>query len=192
MDNGYYQPLKLDFVLGTEHFEYVKANLLTDPLKKQTIMFGIDAVGDDIQQFAASCNCVAMQVNYFYTPAGESRVIHSDNTRRDNCTKINFVYNGAGSVMKWFKLKNEQVEPNVGVTPSGNKYNYYQEAQCDLVASTELIGPTMVNAGALHSVENHTNTNRWAISFLLGDENKKILQWNDAVERFKNYFYIPT
>jgi hypothetical protein len=50
------------------------------------------------------------------------------------------------------------------------------------------MGPTMVNVGALHSVENFTNNDRWAISNLLGDENGKPLQWSEAVKIFQPYF----
>lgn len=187
MDNGYYQPLKLDFELDPSHFEATRLTI-ADPSKKETLMMGTAFVDESLRKFLASVNCCVIQMNYFYTPAGQSRVIHSDNTRMDNITKINFVINGSGSVMKWWQLKDKNAGPRVGVLPNGRKYNYFSADQCDLVATKELTGPTMVNVGALHSVENFTNNDRWAISNLLGDENGKPLQWSEAVRIFQPYF----
>jgi hypothetical protein len=187
MDNGYYQPLKLDFELDTSHFEAIRLTI-ADPSKKETLIMGTAFVDEVLRKFVASVNCCIIQMTYFYTPAGQSRVIHSDNTWMDNITKLNFVINGSGSVMKWWQLKEKNAEARIGVLPNGRKYNYFSADQCDLVAVKELTGPTMVNVGALHSVENFTDNNRWAISYTLGDQNGMPLQWNEAVKIFQPYF----
>jgi hypothetical protein len=187
MENNYYRTLNLDFKLDTSHFEYIKT-IIKDPLKKETLMMGSNFIDDELRRFAARCKCTILKMNYFYTPAGESRVIHSDSIKRDNITHINFIFNGRASTMKWWQLKDKTITGNIGVLPNGKKYYYFSANDCNLVAEKEIIQPTMVNVGSLHSVENFTDHDRWAVSYSLGDENKMPLQWAIAIERFSKYF----
>jgi hypothetical protein len=190
MENNYYRTLNLDFELDTSHFEYIKTTI-KDPLKKETLMVGPKFIDDQLRRFAVNCNCTVINMNYFYTPAGESRVIHSDSIKRDNTTHINFIFNGVGSKMKWWQLKDRTITGNINILPNGKTYYYFSADHCNLVAEKEIIEPTMVNVGSLHSVENYTENDRWAISYSLGDENKMPLQWNIAMERFSKYFALP-
>lgn len=188
MVNRYYQPLNLNNLrLDLRHFEYIKTQL-DDPEKKQTFTIGNQFIDEKLSKLVGEYNCTIINLSYFHTPPGQSRVIHSDNIHLDNMSKINFVFNGNGSVMKWWKLKEKDTTPRIGILPNGIPYNYYTPDQCEHVATTELVGPTMLNTGALHSLENFTQNYRWAISFALGDENGKVLQWDDAVVRLKPLF----
>lgn len=193
MNNGYHQKLNLDFELDYSHFEIIKTQL-TDPYKKETFMMGRKFIDENLKRVAAECNSTIIHLTYMYTPPGQSRVIHSDtkynpdDRRLNNATKINFVINGSGSVMKWWKVKDDSITPRIGILPNGNNYYYYAHEQCDLVETAEVLAPTMMNVGALHSVENFTDNFRWAISYVVGDENGKGLQWDDAYERFAPYF----
>lgn len=186
MTNNYHRRINLDFDLDYSHFEHIKTRL-EDPSKKQTFTMGRNFIDEGMKEFVARRNCTVVSLTYFHTPPGQSRVIHSDNTKVDNFTKINFVFNGVGSVMKWWKLKDPNTEAKIGVLPDKQLYKYYVEDQCVNVETAEILTPTMLNAGALHSLENFTNNYRWAISFLLGDENYKPLQWDDAMIRFASY-----
>jgi hypothetical protein len=124
----------------------------------------------------------------FYTPPGNSLPIHVDGHEFSNLCKLNFVYGAPDSLMNWWAPKNPNKEPTCKFTEIGTSYIYAEENDCDLVWTSKIKFPTIVNAGQLHNVVNCTTTPRTALSLILYDLKKsQNLDWHDAAIIFKKY-----
>jgi hypothetical protein len=100
----------------------------------------------------------------FYTPAGGQCGIHIDGFGVTDRACVNFIVGGHGSLMHWYKLKEqtditEQVE-----TQAGTPYTLYQPYEVDHVYSHAVKWPSIVQTGVPHNITNHTYGPRWCLS----------------------------
>lgn len=112
--------------------------------------------------------------------------LHLDGEVFDDHVKINFIVNPGSSVMRWWKLKPGK-EHQKKITIVGTSYLWAYRDDCDLMAESQLLQPSLVNGGQLHNVE-QIDTTRLCYSFMLVNKktNSRVL-WNDAMEIFKDY-----
>jgi hypothetical protein len=128
----------------------------------------------------------------FYILPGKKIPIHidapDDRNNLDNQCKLNFVYSKKGSVMQWWKVKNPGKPLIVAELFPDEKYIPFLTEDCEMVWEEQIGFPSLVNVGQPHSIDNCTNEPRLTLSLLLRDLKKsQPLQWNDAVEIFKNF-----
>jgi len=131
----------------------------------------------------------------FYSPPGRLMGIHSDGFYPFiDFIKLNYVYQGNNSLMKWYKLKN-----NVILEKKFNKHlvsttplNY---EQTDFVFQAPIGLPSLVNVGVPHSVDNVKNIQgRWCISLIPNFKNNvgrnlptTRVMFDEALDIFKKY-----
>jgi len=115
------------------------------------------------------------------------RAIHTDSTvSGEDFAKVNWVYGGQGSLMKWYKQK-----PNISKTtssfPHGPGVMLYTEDEVELVYSTELPSPSIVQVGIPHDVVNPLEE-RYCISIIpFSKETNNRISIDQLSKIFKDY-----
>jgi len=111
--------------------------------------------------------------------------IHQDQHTRTDFPKINFIYGGLNSFMNWYKVK-----PGSPGTMSQTKidtpYVGYTPEEVDLLYSTELKSPSLVQAGVPHNVT-ILGSPRWCVSTVYTYQDKKLVSWDDMIKILDPY-----
>lgn len=125
----------------------------------------------------------------FYTPAGQQCGIHIDGFDVTDRAVVNFIFGGAGSLMHWYKRKEDAGVTDQVETQAGTPYTLYDPYQVEHVYSHAVKWPSIVQTGVPHNITNHTAGPRWCISC---DISKKEtpeagLTMAEALEVFKQW-----
>ena len=142
-----------------------------------------------------------------YTPPNHKKLhIHNDTNTITNATKINFTWGPSNSVTRWWKVKDkmslkidvtdsthilQSVDPDIvgSFDAQKNHSELYCEDEnlCDLVCERVIDRPSLMNVGQLHSTYNpHATEGRWTLCFFLLKSDYTHLQFDEAVEIFKD------
>lgn len=125
----------------------------------------------------------------FCSPPGFTLGIHVDGVRRDNAIATNWAYEEPfqEGVMHWWEPKPEFVNPkdlkpedhgaySISTTPYALAWH---EDQCELLHSSKVGFPSLVNIGIPHSMSNG-NAQRYAISMTWKNWKGIDMQWDEA------------
>ncbi len=115
----------------------------------------------------------------FYTPADLATLIHIDGdpdeyTVSNNMAKLNYVGNGSGSMMHWYKpVVNKHYEPT-----GKNKFISFEPNEVKLIKSVALSGYNIIQTGIPHNITT-TSESRYCVSLTLAlkDEKPKMLPY---------------
>jgi len=131
-------------------------------------------------EFVTLLKTVNLRVGYlesFYSLPYFTLPIHVDDLGGDY-TKINFIYGGSGSLMHWYKVKENIIVPPNSMAvdlATPNKLNAprpsyipYTPDQVELIESNPLIYPSLIQAGCPHNVTNRDEP-RLCITTILTD-----------------------
>jgi hypothetical protein len=186
MKNQFCIDIGLDFVVDNS---FINNIIVDDNLPHGFKQFDIQKslLDRNLIKFLKKCQVEISHAEAFYTLPGKKIPIHVDHTQIDNHCKLNFVYGDSGSVMQWWKI-NDLTKPfTVRETPIKTKYLVFNDAECSLIWEASVGCPSLVNAGQPHSVLNCTDSPRKTLSLVLYDlEKQRLLDWDDAMDRFKN------
>ena len=128
-------------------------------------------------------------VEVFYTFPNKGCGIHVDDTEPGDFTKINWVYLGKDSKMKWYEM-NVKKEFEVSPSITNSSYIEFQPKDVNLVHSENLQGPNIVQVGCPHAIENSIEE-RFCISVVF--KNTKTTNFHnrptmkESLEIFKDY-----
>lgn len=127
------------------------------------------------------------QQELIYTPAGGWGKPHVDLAQFSNLCKINWVFGGKGSVMNWYQVKSDCQGETVSNTVN-TFYRTFHTDHLEQIYSSAVVGPTLLNVGIPHNVQNPGDQQRWAITTVFKNPSTgKLLMFQDAVEQLKNY-----
>ncbi len=110
--------------------------------------------------------------------------IHTDGIGGD-FTKINWVFNGRGSKMDWFEIKNTDKNQELLSIPNA-QYSIYGHSDVIQSYSDSLSYPCLVQVGKPHQVTNPYER-RHAVSFILTDNDGNRLTMAGAQALLKEY-----
>jgi hypothetical protein len=101
----------------------------------------------------------------FYTPKGQQCGIHIDGRGEllDRAC-MNWCVQGAGSLMHWYKVKENNIPFETTETQAGTPYVQYHPTQVEHLHSQAVRWPSIVQTGIPHNVHNHTFEPRWVLS----------------------------
>mgnify|MGYP001075603644 CR=1 FL=1 len=147
----------------------------------------IDSLGLEVSEYS----------ELFFSPKNKQYGLHKDlgidseNDSRYNqhCVKLNIIYNGQNSKMKWFALKNGFDITN-GVLPelcAVSPTNIYDEDKCVVIHEASTDGPAeLCNTIIIHTLQSGDN-DRWCYSFVLHKKDTgERVSWNEALDVFKD------
>jgi len=168
---------------------------ITDPTKLSKYQgmvysgFNINDVNPEIISLFDKLGLILQRVQVFHKKPSNDKVwaIHTDSTvSGEDFAKVNWVYGGQGSLMKWYKQK-----PNISKTtssfPHGPGVMLYTEDEVELVYSTELPSPSIVQVGIPHDVVNPLEE-RYCISIIpFSKETNNRISIDQLSKIFKDY-----
>jgi hypothetical protein len=151
-----------------------------------------------LAQFFPAVEC--KQLEYLYTPPNGGKIlIHSDSDSRiglDNMTKINITWGPEQGVVRWWECSTYN---NMNLDPGTSEYGDTDKTHTIFVAdekdSTKVYEATtnklsLLNTGVFHSTYNPGSEGRYTLCFILFyKDSDQMIEWNDAVEIFKEYLY---
>ena len=147
-----------------------------------------DGLDPRITEFLDGLGISVPHAEVFYSIPGLRRPIHTDgNGLRDLC-KINWVYGGAGSYMRWWIPINSGNGPIFRITSVGTKCIAYEDQDCRVIWKATVGFPSLVQVGVPHDMVNDGNEPRWCVSYVINDRTTgNPLRWNESVERFSRF-----
>lgn len=127
------------------------------------------------------------RLEIFHTEPNRITGWHTDMNPPTDWVKINWVYEDGISHMEWAELN---VTGPLISRPSiaGTSYVRFEPETTTAVCRHNLVGPTLINAGLPHRIDNSKDTDRWCLSAIPWHTDKQCrVLWEDAVEIFKDY-----
>lgn len=179
--NPYCNPLKLNFqILAREQFLHFCKTKYMNYLDYKTFLH------KDFLKFLESRGIEIRLLESFYSKPYYTQPIHKDDPSGGNdMVKINIVFGGKDSYMSWYELKDPTVSPAEFKTLIDTSYTSYYPNQLDLVYTTSITSPCLVQVGVPHRIVNFEEE-RICISLVLVDEDDKRITMQQALEIFSD------
>jgi hypothetical protein len=124
----------------------------------------LDKINPKIIELFSNLSLDIILVEVFYSHPNFFSGIHADQTGGD-INRINWIYGGTGCSMNWYSIKTPEVQKTTKKTVINTRYIQYHIKEVDIIESTVLKSPSLVNIGIPHNVKNK-NEHRWCISFV--------------------------
>jgi len=153
--------------------------------RKKISMLDTNLLNKELVEFLKSVNLRIPLVEVFFKNSQYPETIHIDSQGGDY-TKLNWVFGGGQSKMCWYKPK-----PNVKrlslITEINTLYFYYERADVELIESTQIINPTIIQVGIPHSIIDVTQ-DRFCVSLVLRNAitNRRV-SMKDTVSLLEKY-----
>lgn len=127
------------------------------------------------------------RLEIFHTEPDRVTGWHTDMNPPTDWVKINWVYENGISYMEWAELN--VTGPLISrSSPAGTSYVRFEPETTETACRFNLKGPTLVNVGKPHRIDNNKSTDRWCLSAIVWHSDKMCrVLWNDAVEIFRDY-----
>lgn len=120
-------------------------------------------------------------VEIVYTPPNSNLPIHSDFLPIDNHVKLNITWGDSEKAgTRWWLPKDRTT--TFDTFPINNNREEY-----DLIYQAKTNSPCLINVGQLHDSYNPSDQGRWTLSHVLANSDGSLLQWDQAVEIYKDY-----
>jgi hypothetical protein len=158
-----------------------------DFTNKNHVVYNLKNINFELKDFLFSLGVTILNAEVFYKNENTKNGIHIDNNKPlNNFVKLNYVYGGGDSLMKWYQLKKDR-SIKMAKTVINTSYQYALEQDVDEVYTVKIEGPSLVNVGILHGITNVTSP-RTCYSLILGSKLNEQLEWNEALKLFKGYY----
>lgn len=137
--------------------------------------------------FLEPFNLTIIHGEIFFLPPGSKHTIHVDGEHIDNHCKINWAIGGGESLMEWYRPLDEKAFIHL-ITDIGTKYLSFDSKYCEKVFESKIGNPSLINAGQPHTVQNCSNEDRWAITYVIGNiKTRKKVQWDEVFPLLEKY-----
>ncbi|NBO70590.1 MAG: hypothetical protein EBU66_07415 [Bacteroidetes bacterium] len=122
-------------------------------------------------------------VEVVYTPPNSNLPIHSDLMHVDNHIKLNLSWGDSDkSATRWWMPK-DITTPVLSTPINPDREDY------DLIYKATTNSPCLINVGQLHDSYNPSDEGRWTLSFIPAHQNNNLIQWEEAMQIYKDYIY---
>lgn len=125
-------------------------------------------------------------VEIVYTPPNSNLPIHSDSIPIDNHVKLNISWGDSEKARTRWWLPKDRTKPSDAFPVKNNPVKNNRE-EYDLIYQAQTNSPCLVNVGQLHDSYNPSNQGRWTLSHILANHDDSLLQWDQAIEVYKEY-----
>jgi hypothetical protein len=144
-------------------------------------------LSEEFEDWLRGLNLHIQRCEIFHTESNRVTGWHIDMNPPRDWVKINWVFEEGTSSMEWSEL--DPGHPLITkVSVAGTNYVSFDPKKTETKAKKILIGPTLINAGQPHRVDNRKNTDRWCLSTIPWHSDKQCrVLWKDAVNIFQDY-----
>lgn len=177
--NELYCPLLLP-VYPFKNFNKIKF------IKQRQSILEHNTLSDEYFDFLNKLNIKLNHIEIFVSMPNKYYTIHKDQHDKDDFPKLNFIFDGKGSKMNWYKPK-ETCFPSLSTTDVGSPFISYKLQDVDLIFSHEIYSTSLVQAGVPHNVTSPTL--RWSVSTVYTTKDNKLLSWNEICSIFNDYSF---
>jgi hypothetical protein len=124
----------------------------------------------------------------FYAKPGAKYNLHVDipTENPNRVAKINYIYGGEGSYMQWFQLKPGK-SPYQYFDSMGDRVRGYKEEDCDCVHSENIVSPSLIDGGTIHTLINPTHARCCFSMALSSSATGNWVEFPEAVDRLKEF-----
>lgn len=144
-------------------------------------------LSDEFENWLSQFGMHIQRLEIFHTEANRITGWHTDMNPPRDWVKINWVYEEGISHMEWAEL-NSTLPLISRPSIAGTSYVRFAPDTTSTVCRYNLIGPTLINAGRPHRIDNSKDTDRWCLSAIpLHTYRQCRVLWQDAVEIFRDY-----
>jgi len=143
-------------------------------IKQRQQILEHNTLSDEYFDFLNKLNIKLNHIEIFVSLPNKYYTIHKDQHDKDDFPKLNFIFDGKGSKMNWYKPK-ETYFPNLSTTDVGSPFISYELQDVDLIFSCEIHSPSLIQAGVPHNVTSPTL--RWAVSTVYMSKDNKLFTW---------------
>lgn len=144
-------------------------------------------LGEDFESWLSSFDLIVKRIEIFHTESNRITGWHTDMNPPIDWVKINWVFEKGISHMEWVDF--DEIENlKLKKTIAGTSYLRLEDENINPVSRHRLVGPTLINAGKFHRIDNSKNTDRWCLSAIVWNqtENRRV-SWDEAIKLFKEY-----
>lgn len=139
-------------------------------------------ISENFLKWIESLNLTLCHAEVFFSMPNIPYKIHRDQHTLTDFPKINWVFGNAVSQMNWYTILSEGVIAN---TKIGTDYVGYDLKDVDLLYSTEIVSPSLVQSGVPHNVT-IINGLRWSVSTVY-KRNNRLLTFDEMVETLRPF-----
>jgi hypothetical protein len=143
-------------------------------------------VHQEVKDFFDRHNFFIEVVEVFYLFPNDAMSIHSDRAIPGDYAKLNWIYGGKDSVMKWYKVLGTPAAP-LYKTPIDSPSLQYKAAEVELIHEQAVGKPSLVQVGCPHNVVNGPEE-RFCVSIVFKHKSTRDrVTMAEAVAVFKDY-----
>lgn len=149
------------------NFPYLLLRSDVDPYsfpKVRHTQLNLNIINPKIIELFSKLSLNIILIEVFYSRPNFFSGIHTDSTGGD-INKINWIYGGNDCSMNWYSIKTPEVKKDIEKTPINTRYTEYRASEVDIIESTVLKSPSLINVGIPHNIKNK-NEHRWCISLV--------------------------
>jgi hypothetical protein len=146
-------------------------------------------VHQEVKDFFDRHNFFIEVVEVFYLFPNDAMSIHSDRSIPGDYAKLNWIYGGKDSVMKWYKILTASTAPTY-TTPINSPSLQYKPYEVELVHTQQVGHPSLVQVGCPHNVVNGPEE-RFCVSIVFKHKStRNRVTMYEALEVFKKYIKL--
>lgn len=144
-------------------------------------------LSNDFENWLEKFDLFVKRIELFHTEPARITGWHIDMNPPKDWIKINWVYETGISFMEWGERNTNDPLSNQ-ITMARTSYVRFEPETVDRKCRYNLKGPTLINAGIPHRIDNSKSTDRWCISAIVWKKtDQSRLLWNDALHIFRDY-----
>jgi len=141
----------------------------------------------EVKDFFDKYNMFIEVVEIFYLFPYGSMSIHNDRAVPGDFSKINWVYGGKDSLMKWYEITSDSNDTLIYNTPINSPSRQYKPWEVKLIHEQTVGQPSLVQVGCPHTVVNGPEE-RFCVSVVFKHKStRNRIAMSDALEVFKDY-----
>ena len=149
-------------------------------IQRPHVRFTVSQLNNEFVEYLNNLNLHIAFVEVFYTKPNIITDIHIDASPGD-ITKINFIYNGLGSKMVWYKPINDTCGEKK-ITSVDSNYVAFNKDEVTPIYADTLDKPSIVQVGVPHNIIND-NQARHCLSIVITENDQRVTM-ERAIEIF--------
>jgi hypothetical protein len=144
-------------------------------------------LSEKLETWLCQLGLYVRRIEIFHTQPNKITGWHIDMNPPRDWVKINWIYETGTSYMEWgdFNINAPLVSQ---ISAGGTSYIKFESTDIQTICRHSFSGPTLINSGVPHRIDNSKPTDRWCLSTILWyRDNHCRVDWKDAMQIFKSH-----
>jgi len=185
----FFQDLKVDIPIQC-NIDMLKCRFKLSPYQYFHITFDDENqiwLSEKFETWLSQFGLHIQRLEIFHTEPNRTTGWHIDMNPPRDWIKLNWIYETGISHMEWGELNIESLL-NSAISSGGTSYVKFESKEVSTICKHSFKGPTLINSGRPHRIDNIKSTDRWCLSAIPWYSDKRCrVGWNDAIKIFRDY-----